>query len=138
MKIQRVDGITVYDSFELSVNTIDKTGILKLNDVNIVQATINNAVAANVYSRSEIDISLNPTSNTLTTYLKTDVNVALSSLQAGIDNRVLSNDVAINRKFKINAVSTDILKKQRVDGTIVYDLFELSFNPIDKTSILKT
>ena len=95
-------------------------------------------MAANVYSRYEIDISLNSKSNTLTTYLKTDVNVALSSLQAGVDNRVFSNNVAINRKFKINAVSTDILKNQRVDGTIVYDLFELSFNPIDKTSILKT
>ena len=68
MKIQRVDGITLYDSFELSVNTIDKTSILKLNNVNIVQAISNNDVAANVYSRYEIDISVNSKSNTLTTY----------------------------------------------------------------------
>ena len=56
-------------------------------------------MAANVYSRSELDVALNLTSNTLTTYSKTDVNVALSILQAGIDNRVLTNDVNINGKF---------------------------------------
>ena len=59
----------------------------------------------------------------------------LSILQAGIDNRVLINAVDINGKFKINAVSHDILKTQRVDGTTLYDSFKLSLNPVDKTSI---
>ena len=53
-------------------------------------------MATNDYSNSELDIALNLKSYTLTTYSKTDVNVALSSLQAGIDNRVLINDVNIN------------------------------------------
>ena len=35
-------------------------------------------MAANVYSKSEIYIALNLKSNKLTTYSKTDVNVALS------------------------------------------------------------
>ena len=56
-------------------------------------------MAANVHSRSEIDVALILKSNTLTTYSKTDVNVALSILQAGVYNRVLSNDVNINGQF---------------------------------------
>ena len=62
--------------------------------------------------------------------------MALSNLQAGIDDRVLVNAVDINGKFKINAVSNDVLKIQRDDGTTLYDSFELSFNPVNKTSIL--
>ena len=57
--------------------------------------------------------------------------------QAGKDTRVLVNEVAINGMFKINDVSNDMLKIQRVDGTTLYDSFELSFNPVDKTNILK-
>ena len=55
----------------------------------------------------------------------------------GIDTRVLINAVDINGKFKLNAVSNDILKIQRVDGRTLYDSFELSFNPVDKTIIFK-
>ena len=62
--------------------------------------------------------------------------MALSILQAGIDRRVQINTVDIDRKFKINAVSNDILKIQKVDGTTLYDAFELSFNNVDKTIIL--
>ena len=65
-------------------------------------------MATNVYSNSELDIALNLKSYKLTTYSTTDVNVALSSLQAGIDNRVLINDVTINGELKINATSNDI------------------------------
>ena len=63
--------------------------------------------------------------------------MALSILQAGIDRRVQINTVDIDGKFKINAVSNDILKIQKVDGSTLYDAFELSFNNVDKTSILK-
>ena len=62
----------------------------------------------------------------------------LSILQAGIDRRVLINAVDINGKFKINATTNDILKIQKVDGSIVYESLELSFSTVDKTSILKT
>ena len=51
----------------------------------------------------------------------TDVHVALSILQAGIYRRFLVNAVDINGKFKINATSSDILKIQRVGGSLVYD-----------------
>ena len=69
-------------------------------------------------------------------YPKAEINVAIGILQAGIDNRVSTNAVDINGKFKINATSNDILKIQKVDGTTLYDAFELSFNNVDKTSIL--
>ena len=83
-----------------------------------------------------IQNQINSKSAELTTYPQKYVNVALSNLQAGIDNRVLVNAVDINGKFKISAVSNDVLKIQRVDGTTLYDSFELSFNPVNKTSIL--
>ena len=63
--------------------------------------------------------------------------MALSILQAGIDRRVQINTVDIDGKFKINAVSNDILKIQKVDASTLYDAFELSFNNVDKTIILK-
>ena len=37
----------------------------------------------------------------------------------------------------MNAMCNDILKTQKVDGSILYDSLELSFNTVDKTSILK-
>ena len=64
--------------------------------------------------------------------------MAESILQAGIDNRVLLSAVDINGKINIDAVCNDILKIQRVDGTTLYDSFELSCNPVDNTSIWKT
>ena len=51
--IQKFDGVTVYDAFELSFNPIDKTSILKLNNVNISQTIINNS--SNTYTKSEIN-----------------------------------------------------------------------------------
>ena len=62
--------------------------------------------------------------------------MALSIVQAGVDNHVLLNAVDIKGKFKLKSVSNDILKLQKVDGSTVYDALELSFNSIDKTSIL--
>ena len=61
----------------------------------------------------------------------------LSTSQAAIDRRVLINTVDINGKFKLNATTNDILKIQKVEGALLYDALELSFNMIDKTNILK-
>ena len=71
-------------------------------------------------------------------YPKAEINVAIGILQAGIDNRVLTNTVDMNGKFKINATSNDILKFRKVDVTTLYDAFELSFKNDDKTSISTT
>ena len=61
----------------------------------------------------------------------------LSMSQSAIDRRVLTNAADINGRFNINATANDILKIQKVDGSTLYDSLELSFNTVDKTSILK-
>ena len=83
LKIQRVYGYLLYDSFALSFNPVDKTIIVDINNVNILQAINNNAVAANVYSRSELnnllslfdnkDVSQATYSNTSYVYNKTQI-----------------------------------------------------------------
>ena len=37
----------------------------------------------------------------------------------------------------MNGASNDIFNFQKVDGSTLYDALELSFNTVDKTSILK-
>ena len=61
--------------------------------------------------------------------------MALSILQHVTDTRCLSNAVDINGKIKLNAVSNDTLKIQRVDGTTLNDSFELSLYTVDKSII---
>ena len=117
LKIQRVDGTTLHDSFELSLNTVDTTSIVTINNVNLLQDVKNNDVAVNVYSKAEVYTGLNLKSDKCHTYPEAETNVALGILRAEIDTRGLTNAVDINGKFKINAVSNDILKIQRVDGT---------------------
>ena len=46
--------------------------------------------------------------------MKTDVDVCLSSLQAGTDRRVLMNSVDRNYKFKIISTSDNVLKNLEV------------------------
>ena len=48
----------------------------------------------------------------------------------------LTLTVGLNKKQK--AISNDILQIQKVDGSTLYDAWELSFSTVDTTSILKT
>ena len=54
-KVKKVDGSTLYDALELSFNTVDKTSILKVNDINIVSSLNFKDLTSNVYSNQEID-----------------------------------------------------------------------------------
>ena len=76
----------------------------------------------------------NNNSYEINTYLKTDVDVWLSSLQAGINNRVLISTVQINGR---NGITNDILRIKKVAASTLYDSLELSSNTVDKTSIYK-
>ena len=76
---------------------------------------------------------INNKSDKAYTYLETYVDVFLYMWQAAIDRRVLINAVYVNGKTDINAVSNDLLKDPRVDGSLVYDAFELSYNNGNKT-----
>ena len=50
-----MDGSTFYDALQLSFNAIDKTSILKFNNVDIL-ASVNNKVGSNdVYTKADID-----------------------------------------------------------------------------------
>ena len=51
--------------------------------------------------------------------------------------RVTVNAVDINGQVKRHATSNDKFKVQQVNGSALYDALELTFNPIDTTSILK-
>ena len=116
---------------------VDKTSIIKTNNVEILQSINHKAAINDVYIKSDLDIGLNLTSGKFNKTLKADVDVFFYILQAGIDRRVLIHAVDINGKFKLNATSNDILKIQKVDGSTLYDSLELSFNTVDKTSISK-
>ena len=100
LNTQRVDGSMLYDACELSFNNVDKTRVLKINNDDILQSISHNDVAVNVYNKPEIDIGLTLNLDKSTTCLNTDVDVFLSSLQAGIYRRVLIHDVDINCKFQ--------------------------------------
>ena len=58
----------------------------------------------------------------------------LSILQAGIYSHIGSNLVDIDGKFQLLGESNDIFKIQKIDGSTV---FELSYNSVDKSSILQ-
>ena len=172
LKVQRVDGSILYDALELSFYMVDKTSILKTNNIDILQSTNTKGASNDVYNKTEVDLRFSSligaapavlysivelaaalgndqtyamtiqnqiinTADKINTYLKSEVDVFLSILQAGINNRGLINAVEINGNFKIHAVSNDVLQIQRVDGSILYDALELSFNAVDKTTILK-
>ena len=94
-------------------------------------------MASAVYSKTDVDIGLNLRAYRFRTYLEYGVDVCLSMLQAGVDRRVLSNTVDMKGNVKTNGVSTDILNTQKVDGSTLYDALELTFNTVDKTSVLK-
>ena len=139
-KVEKVDASAVYDALDLSFNTVDKTSKIKAEHVDIIASLNLKALYSCVYTKQymyDFNISftnsLNSKSDNLYTYSKVDVKVCLSILEAGIHRQVWINGVYSDGKFKINDVYNDI--QIRVDCSILYDAFELSFNPVDKTNI---
>ena len=53
-KTQTNIGTTRYDALELSVNTIDKTSILTVTNLDILQSVASKALASTVYTQKEI------------------------------------------------------------------------------------
>ena len=144
LKFQKVDGSTLYDSLEVSSNVVEKTSILKAYNIGIPSYLQLKASAPTVYANQEINDTYVSYINSFTTkagktgtYLKTDVDVLLSMLQAGIDRRALINAVDINGRFKLTATSNAILKSQKVDGSTLYDSWQFSLNDVDDTISLK-
>ena len=100
----------------ISFNTVDKTSILKVNNIDILASLASKVSSSNVYTNQEIndfnitfDNSLNNNkADKKDTHLKTDVDVCVSILHVGIHNRGLSNSFDINVKFNINATAEKI------------------------------
>ena len=144
LKFQQVDGSTLYDSLEVSSNVVENTSILNANNIGIPSYLQLKASAPTVYTNQKINDtyvsyinSFTTKAGTTGTYLKTDVDVLLSMLQAGIDRRALINAVDINGRFKLTATSNAILKSQKVDGSTLYDSLQFSLNDVDDTISLK-
>ena len=71
---------------------------------------------------------INNKADKLETYPTAEINVALGILQAGIHRKVGINVVDTDGKFKLHDVLNGIFKMHRVDVSLVYDAFELSFH----------
>ena len=172
LKIQKIDGSILHDTLEISFNPVDKTSILKFNNVDILDSISNKAVSNNVYNKTEVDLkfssligaspdvlntivelatALNNDSNYAAaiqtqlsnkadktdTYPKAEINTAILTINASLDNKCSTYAVDIQSKFKIKAISDDVLKIQKISGSNVHDCLELEFNPVDNTSKLK-
>ena len=53
-KFQKVDGSTLYDSLELSFDNINKSSILKSNNIDILQSLNTKAVSNDVYNKLKL------------------------------------------------------------------------------------
>ena len=92
-------------------NDFDKTSIWKNNDIDIMAWLSLKHVASTVYTKSGIYTGLNLNYDKGNTQLKTDVDVFVSMLQAGIRTRVLVNAVDINGRLNTNATYGNIVKQ---------------------------
>ena len=95
----------------LNYDTIDASTI-KLNlQSNVTVVDTSCQAIINIFQYETIigtDMQLLTKSNTEDTYTHTDINVALSIVQAGIYRKVWVHVVDIDGKFKRNGVSNDI------------------------------
>ena len=68
---------------------------------------------------------------------KYNVDVCLSISQAGIYRKVPLTNVNIDGKVKVNATSDNGLLLQKVNGSFIYGVLELTCKPFDNTRIVK-
>ena len=57
MQIQKVDVLTLYDSLEVSFNSVDNTIILNIHNIDILQFIHHKAVSNDVYTKAEVDLT---------------------------------------------------------------------------------
>jgi hypothetical protein len=104
-----------------------------LNTINELAAALNHA---NNYA-TNIQNQINDKQNNGTCYLKSEMDVYITDLNAGRNTRVSKSVVNIDGKFKITTSEDNhILKIQKIIGMAPYAALDLSFNTEDKTSIL--
>ena len=67
LNIQKVDGSTLYDSLTLTFNNIDKSSILKCNNIDILASLNLKALSSNVYTKQDINDKSIMVTNSLNT-----------------------------------------------------------------------
>ena len=107
------------------------------NNVDILPSLNLKYIASAVYNKTDTDIGLNIKSYKNNTYLQSDINDFYGTIEAGIDRTVPFNNVNVDGKFKIIATSGNVLHMQSVNGSFMYNVLALTFNPVDGTSIQK-
>ena len=127
-KFKKVDGSIVYDTLELSFNSIDKASILNSNNVDIL-ASINNKVASNdVYNKADMDLTFSSLVGAAPAILNTSVELATalgndSNYATAMQNQINNKDDKLDTcpKADIN-VALGILQAgitQKVGITVV-------------------
>ena len=108
LKVQKVDGSTLYDSLELSFNTVDKTIILKVINIDILESLNLKASASTVYTKEELynshmiyDNALNNKAAKSDTYLKTEIDSRCSTSNLLIHTKVSSSSVDLGSIFRL-------------------------------------
>ena len=57
-KFQKVDGSTLYDALDLSSSPVNKTSILKINNIDILAPLNFKTLVSYVYDKTDVDIGL--------------------------------------------------------------------------------
>jgi hypothetical protein len=92
LKIQKVIGLTPYDSLDLIYDTENNSSILKVNNIDILEKLGLMAYASNVYTKAEINANdiifaaaLNNRADKSTTSTKTNINDSITTLNNSIN-----------------------------------------------------
>ncbi len=122
--MQKVDGSTLYDSFEVSFNAVDKTSILKINNIDILQSITNKASASNVYTKEEINNNDIMFANTL----NNKADKTYTCLKTEVDSKFTTSNLLINTK--VNSSSVDLGDIYRLIKSVDNNSF-----PIERVSL---
>ena len=141
-KIQKVDGSTFYDALELSFNMVDKTSILKTNNVDILESLKLKASASNVYTTQDIynnciiyANALNNKADNINTYLKTELDSRLLTSNLLITTLSNSSSVDLGSILRLvksennNTFSSERLSLNSASNSMVWmSLFSIKYN----------
>ena len=100
-------GSTVYDALELSFNSVDKTSILKTNNVGILRCITNKSSANDGYDNNEVDLIVSSLIGPAPAVLDTIVELAAalgndSSYATHIQSQVNNRSDNLNNYLKVD------------------------------------
>ena len=124
---KNVDGSTLYDALLFSFNMVDKTSILKHNNIYSLDSSNSKASVSNVYTKEELtntdiiyDIVLDNKADHSNAYLKTE-----------ILNTFTTSNLLVHTKVKLS--SADVEDVVRLVGSVDNNTF--SIEQLSRTSV---